>query len=48
VLDVSTSGYFEHWRKKDSDKPSWPGTNRRVSNESLLVHIKAIHAEVNE
>ena len=48
VLDVSASGYFEHWRKKDSEKPSRPGTNRRISNEALLVHIKAIHAEVKE
>ena len=46
VLGVSTSGYFEHWRRKDSDKPSRPGTNQRISDEALLVHIKAIHAEV--
>ena len=48
VLDVSASGYFEHWRKKDADKPSRPGANKRISNEALLVHIKAIHAEFKE
>ena len=28
VLDVSASGYFEHWRKKDLDKPSRAGMAR--------------------
>ena len=46
VLGVSASGYFEHWRRKDADKPSRPGANKRISNEALLVHIRAIHAEV--
>jgi len=46
VLGVSASGYFEHWRRKDVDKPSRPGGNKRISNEALLVHICAIHAEV--
>jgi putative transposase len=45
---VSASGYFEHWRKKDADKPSRPGANKRISNEALLVHIKVIHAEFKE
>ena len=48
VLDVSASGYFEHWRNKDVDKPSKPGANKRISSEALLVHIKAIHAEVKQ
>ena len=48
VLDVSASGYFEHWRKKDADKRSRPVANKRVSNEALLVHIKVIHAEFKE
>lgn len=46
VLGVSASGYFEHWRCKGADKPSRPGANKRISNEALLVHILAIHAEV--
>ncbi len=25
VLEVSASGYFEHWRRKDATKPSKPG-----------------------
>ena len=48
VLAVSASGYFEHWKRKDADKPSKPGANNRVSAEALLVHIKAIHAEVKQ
>ena len=46
VLGVSASGYFEHWRRKDADKPSRPGATKRIGNEALLVHIRAIHAEV--
>jgi transposase InsO family protein len=46
VLEVSASGYFEHWRRKAEDKPSRAGANKRISDEALLVHIKAIHAEV--
>jgi putative transposase len=48
VMGVSASGYFEHWRRKDAAKPSRPGANKRISAEALLVHIKAIHAEVKE
>ena len=46
VLGVSASGYFEHWKRKNSDRPSTPGANKRISEEALLVHIKAIHAQV--
>ena len=46
VLEVSASGYFEHWRRKSADKPSRPGAGKRINDEALLVHIKAIHAEV--
>ena len=48
VLQVSASGYFEHWRRKDTPKPSKPGLQKRISNEALLVHILAIHAEVKQ
>jgi transposase InsO family protein len=48
VLGVSASGYFEHWRRKGSAKPSKPGGNKRISDEALLVHIKAIHAQVKQ
>ena len=48
VLQVSASGYFEHWRRKDTNKPSRPGTNRRISDEAVLVHIRVIHAEVKQ
>ena len=49
VLGVSPkNGYFEHWRRKDTNKPSKPGVRRRISDEALLVHIKAIHAEVKQ
>ena len=48
VLGVSASGYFEHWRRKEAGKPSRAGANKRSSDEALLVHIKAIHAEVKQ
>ena len=45
TLGVSTSGYFEHQRRRKSDRPSKPG-GARLSNEALLAHIRAIHVEV--
>ena len=48
VLEVSASGYFEHWRRKGTDEPSKPGENKRIGNEALLVHIKAIHGEFKQ
>ena len=48
VFGQITSGYFERWRNKDAGKPSKPGANKRVSDEALLVHIKAIYAGVKE
>jgi transposase InsO family protein len=45
VLGVSTSGYFEHQRRRSSSRPSQPGSGR-LGNEALLAHIRAIHAEV--
>ncbi len=48
VLEVSASGYFEHWRRKAADKPSRAGANKRITGEALLVYIKAIHAEVKQ
>lgn len=47
MLEVSASGYFEHWRRKEP-KPSKPGAKKRISDEALLVHIKAIHTEVKQ
>ena len=48
LLEVSTSEYFEHMRRKGSDKPSKPGANKRISNEALLTYTRAIHAEVKQ
>lgn len=45
VLGVSASGYFEHGRRKSLDIPSKPGTFKRMSDEALLTHIRAIHAD---
>jgi putative transposase len=42
VLNVSASGYFEHQRRKTFGEPIKPG--KRISDEALLVHIKAAHA----
>jgi len=47
VLSVSTSGYFEHQRRRRTSQPSQPGGGR-LSNEALLAHIRAIHAEVSQ
>jgi putative transposase len=44
VLEVSTSGYFEHRRRHRQGLPSLSGTGR-VSNDALLAHIRGIHAE---
>ena len=46
VLDVSTSGYFEHWRRKKASQPGKPGTRKRIDDALLLAHIRAVHAEV--
>lgn len=46
VLEVSASGYFEHWRRKSADKPIQPGSSQRIADAALLVHIRVIHAEV--
>ncbi len=43
VLDVSASGYFVWQRRRDADRPGPAG---RHSDEALLAHIRAIHAEV--
>jgi transposase InsO family protein len=47
TLGVSTSGYFGHLRRKGAcSNDHSTGTSRRISDTALLVHIKAIHAEV--
>ena len=48
VLGVSARGYFEHLRRKALDTPSKPGSLGRMSDERLLVEIRAIHAEVKQ
>ena len=45
TLGVSASGYFEHQRRRKSGGLSKPD-GARLSNEALLAHIRAIHAEV--
>lgn len=46
VLAVSASGYFEHWRRKQSSQPGKPGAQTRLSDEALVAHMRIIHAEV--
>jgi len=43
VLEVSTSGYF-HWA--DSGRSGNGGPRRFVSDEAVLAHIRALHAEL--
>jgi putative transposase len=45
MLDVSTSGYFEHRRRRKTSQPSWP-SGGRLSDKALLVRMRAIHTEV--
>ena len=46
VLGVSASGYFEPLRRKNLETPAKPGTSGRMSDERLLIEIRAIHAQV--
>jgi len=43
VLEVGASGYFNWLHRRESGQG---GPGRRLSNEALLAHIRAIHAEV--
>ena len=43
VLEVSASGYFNWLRRRRSGRT---GASGRHSNEALLAHIRAIHAQV--
>ena len=45
VLEVSTSGYF-NWLRRREDGHGRSGPGRLHSDEALLAHIRAIHAEV--
>jgi len=42
VLGVSPSGYHAH-RRRDTRDAGWP--RRSISNDALLVHIRAVHAQ---
>ena len=42
VLEVSVAGYHEHFVRRASD-----AQRRHLSDDALLVHIKAIHAETH-
>jgi putative transposase len=49
VLGVSTSGYFEHQRRRRPQPvvtPSGTPGGGRVTKQALLVHVRAIHAQV--
>jgi putative transposase len=46
-LGVSISGYHQHRRSAQTSKPSTAAdAHKRISNDALLAHIKAIHAQV--
>ena len=44
LLGVSVSGYFGHRQRNGKTPSAGPGPSR-VSNEALVAHIRAIHAE---
>jgi len=46
VLGVSASGYFQHQRRKKSAAVNNVTGLKRLSDASLLVQIRTIHAEV--
>jgi putative transposase len=46
VLGVSASGYFEHWSPQEVAQAHQARFAKRMSDEALLTHIRAIHAEV--
>lgn len=46
VLEVSASGYFTWKRQQRSNTRTTP--SGRISDEALLTHIRAIHAEVKQ
>ena len=48
VLGVSASGYFEHLRRKSLEAPAKPRASTRMSDERLLIEIRAIHTEVRQ
>ena len=45
VLEVSSSGYF-NWKRGQDDPGRGHGPSRLRSDEALLAHIRAIHAEI--
>ena len=45
VLGVSARGFFEHRQRGGKTPPARPAPSR-VSNEALVTHIRAIHAEL--
>ena len=47
VLGVSASGFFEHRSRAASHQAGKPSSGR-VSNEALLAHIRAIHAQTKQ
>ncbi len=46
VLEIGTSGYFEHQRRKSLIRAVDAAASKRSSSQALLVHMRAIHAEV--
>lgn len=42
VLDVSASGYFEHWRRKDTDKPSRAGANMAAPQQRKNSWVRSV------
>lgn len=45
MLEVSACGYF-HWLRHRQDDGGRRGSTGSYSDEALLAHIRAIHAEV--
>lgn len=46
VLEVRVSGYFDRARRKSDQQLGKTGGGARLSDETVLTHIRVVHAEV--
>ena len=46
LLGVSASGYFEHWGRKDAEKPSQPATDTGSSDSNSNSNSNSNSAQI--
>ena len=47
LLGVSASGYFEHWGRKDAEKPSQPATDTGSSDSNSNSNSNSAQIEID-